>query len=215
MDRGPGRGYVPGVTSTAPVPLIGKTALPVLFSDDVLRQFLDAAAVEYAFITPEEPRPCFGVLLGVVAEDALLVTDIAFGRNVRGTDPAARAEFADTIVPRFGSAYENEVRAWWLAPADLLRITRAADARGLDVLGSIHLHPDWHRLGPECERGRPLSERPTPMDSYVFRSTGWPLNVVCYLERRHGGFYYTLAAWDGDCSSLPLRVHTPAGKEIA
>lgn len=183
----------------------------VLFSDDVLRRFLDAAAAEYAFITPEEPRPCFAVLLGEYAGDALLVSDLAFGRNARTTDPVAREEFAATIVPKFGSSYENPVRAWWFEPADLLRITREADARGLDVLGSVHLHPDWHRLGPECERSRPLSESPTPMDAYVFRSTGWPLNVVCYLERRHGGFYYSLAAWDGACAPLPLRVHTPAG----
>lgn len=197
---------MPGVTSLVPVPLIGKTTLPVLFSDDVLQRFLDAAAIEYAFITPEEPRPCFAVLLGTFADDALIVSDLAFGRNARVTDPSAREEFTTTIVPKFGSAYENSVRAWWLDPADLLRITREADARGLDVLGSVHLHPDWHRLGPECERGRPLSERPTPMDAYVFRSAGWPLNVVCYLERRHGDFYYSLAAWNGDCESLPLRV---------
>ena len=188
------------------VPLTGN---PVLLAGDVLRRFLAAAAAEYTCITADEPRPCFGVLLGVVTEDAMLVTDIAFGRNARTTDPGAREEFETTIVPRFGSAYENSVRAWWLAPADLLRITRDAGARGLDVLGSVHLHPDWHRLGPECERGRPLSDRPTPMDEYVFRSAGWPLNVVCYLERQHGAFYYSLAAWDGDCAPLSLRHHAP------
>jgi hypothetical protein len=184
----------------------GKHALPVLLSDDVLRRFLGAAAAEYAFITPDEPRPCFAVLLGAFTDDAVVVSDLAFGRNARTTDPAARAEFAATIVPRFGSAYENPVRAWWFEPGDLLRITRDADARGLDVLGSIHLHPDWHRLGPECERDRPLSDRPTPMDEYVFRGTGWPLNVVCYLERRHGRFYYSLGAWDGECAPLSLRA---------
>ncbi len=193
------------------VTVLDSPALPVLFSDEVLRRFLDAAAAEYAFITPEAPRPCFGVLAGTIADDAMLVSEIAFGRNARTTDPSAREEFARTIVPRFGSAYENEVRAWWLAPADLLRITREAAGRGLDVLGSIHLHPDWHRLGPECERGRPLSDRPTPMDEYVFRGAGWPLNVVCYLEKQHGGFYYSLAAWDGDCAPLSLRVHASAG----
>lgn len=184
--------------------------VPVLFSGDVLRRFLGAAATEYAFITPDEPRPCFAVLLGTFADDALVVSDLAFGRNARTTDPSARAEFATAIVPRFGSAYENPVRAWWFEPADLLRITRDAQARDLDVLGSLHLHPDWHRLGPECERDRPLSERPTPMDEYVFRAAGWPLNVVCYLERRRGGFYYSLAAWDGDCAPLSLRVHASA-----
>lgn len=182
----------------------------VLFSETALESFLSAAATEYASITPDEPRPCFGVLLGTSAEGAFLVERIEFGRNARGTCAAAREEFATTIVPRFGSAYEIPVRAWWLDPADLLRISRRADALDLDVLGSIHLHPDWHRLGPESERDRPLSDRPSAMDEYVFRGCGWPVNVVCYLERQHGSLYYSVAAWDGDCLPLPLRVRATA-----
>jgi hypothetical protein len=178
----------------------------VLFSRDAVRRFLDAASVEYASITADEPRPCFAVLLGTRADNAFLVEEVAFGENARNTHPSAHEEFATTIVPRFGSAYENPVRAWWLDPLDLLRITRGAGQRGLDVLGSVHLHPDWHRLGPESERGRPLSDRPTPMDEHMFRNCGWPVNVVCYLERQHGGFYYSLAAWADDCRPLPLRV---------
>lgn len=179
----------------------------VLFSDTALKDFLDAASAEYSFITPDEPRPCFAVLLGRNAGEEAVVEEVAFGRNARLTDPSARKEFAAEIVPRFGTAYENPVRAWWLDPVDLLHISRAADTRGLDVLGSIHLHPDWHRLGPACERDRPLDDRPTPMDQHMFRNSGWPVNVVCYLERRHGGLYYSLAAWDFECLRLPLRVN--------
>lgn len=180
----------------------------VLFSEGALNRFLTTAATVYSAITPEAPLPCFAVLLGRFVESTALVDAVAFGRNARAGDPSALAEFAETIVPRFGAAYENPVRAWWLDPADLLSIARDADARGHDVLGSIHLHPDWHRLGPESERDRPLSERPTPMDEHMFRSSGWPVNVVCYLERRYGGFCYSAAAWDGECRPLPLRVRT-------
>ncbi|SES35066.1 hypothetical protein SAMN04488000_12372 [Lentzea albida] len=179
----------------------------VLFSHRAVKTFLEAASAEYSFITEDEPRPCFAVLLGRSAGAEAVVSEVAFGRNARLTDLSAREEFATAIVPRFGTAYENPVRAWWLDPADLLAITRAADARGLDVLGSIHLHPDWHRLGPECERDRPLSDSPTPMDEHMFRNAGWPVNVVCYLERRHGGLYYSLAAWDAQCLRLPLRTN--------
>ncbi|SEF38487.1 hypothetical protein SAMN05421837_1237 [Amycolatopsis pretoriensis] len=168
---------------------------------------------EYQRITAEEPRPCFGALLGTVVEETVLVTDVAFGKNVRTSDPTAREEFETSIVPRFGPAYENPVRGWWFAPSDLLGIARGAEARGLDVFGSIHLHPDWHRLGPESAREHRLSDRPTPMDEYMFRRAGWPLNVVCYLEKQHGGFYYSLAAWGPDCGELPLRVNASAGKE--
>ncbi|MGW0709453.1 hypothetical protein ACWD4G_26445 [Streptomyces sp. NPDC002643] len=65
----------------------------------------------------------------------------------------------------------------------------------MDLLGSIHMHPDWHRLGPPSERGQPLSERPTPMDRHLFSRAGWPLNIICYLERRGDSFYHALAAW--------------------
>jgi hypothetical protein len=179
----------------------------VLFSDNALKTFLKAATAEYSSITADEPRPCFAVLLGVCAGEEIVVEDVAFGRNARLTHPSAREEFSSTIVPRFGTAYENPVRAWWLDPADLLVIARSAADRGLDVLGSIHLHPDWHRLGPECERDRPLDDSPTPMDQHMFRNSGWPVNVVCYLERRFGGIYYSLAAWDNECLRLPLRVN--------
>lgn len=181
----------------------------VLLSERSLHDFLSAAKKEYAAITADEPRPCFAVLIGRSAGSSYVVEEVAFGRNARCTTPAATEEFSAAIVPRFGSAYENPVRAWWLDPVDLLRISRYADRMGAEILGSIHLHPDWHRLGPESERCRPLSERPTPMDEYVFGNSGWPVNVVCYLERRHGAFYYTLAAWNADCGQLPLRVSAP------
>lgn len=179
----------------------------VLFSEPALHRFLTAAVREYANITENDPVPCFAVLLGTAADGDWLVHDVAFGRNVRTTDPSARQEFATTIVPRFGAAYENAVRAWWLDPADLLRITRDADRRGLDVLGSVHMHPDWHRLGPTQARTQTLDECPTEMDRYVFRSSGWPVNAVCYVERRHGAHGYALSAWDAECRQLALRVH--------
>jgi hypothetical protein len=180
----------------------------VLLSDHSLRPFLDVAGCHYEAITPDEPRPCFAVLVGRTVDGAHLVEGIEFGRNVRTTDPAAREEFSSVIVPTFGAAYENPVRAWWFDPADLLTAARAAEARGQEILGSIHMHPDWHRLGPEAARAHPLCEAPTPMDEYVFRASGWPVNLVCYLERLHGRLYHTLAAWDSGCAQIPVRVHT-------
>jgi hypothetical protein len=209
------------VTITSPAPPIARAASAVLFSDDVLRKFLDAAVAEYAHITPDEPRPCFGALLGTVVGETVLVSDVAFGRNVRTTDPAAREEFATAIVPRFGAAYENPVRAWWFAPADLLGIARGAEERGLDVLGSIHLHPDWHHIGPPHERGLRVSQEPTPMDRHLFQGTGWPLNMILYLERREGRLYHALGAWapptgsDAGCRPLAIRLGLPEHSESA
>lgn len=185
----------------------------VLMCHQALDEFLTVAVGQYQLITPEAPLPCFALLLGSAEEATLNVEHVAFGRNARASDPAARTEFSDAIVPRFGSAYENEHRGWWVDSSDLLKISKEADALGLDLLGSIHMHPDWHRLGPPDERACLLSEQPTPMDEYVFGNTAWPVNIICYLERRGDVFYHALAAWApptaGDpCGEIPLRVRT-------
>ncbi|WP_051866415.1 hypothetical protein [Streptomyces griseus] len=195
------------------------TAAPTVLMDDrALTDFLSAAVGEYRLITAEAPLPCFALLLGSAEGTTYLVRRIAFGRNARTRDPAARREFRETIVPRFGPAYENESRGWWMDSRDVLTASREADALEMDLLGSIHMHPDWHRLGPPSERGHTLSERPTPMDRHLFGRTGWPLNIICYLERRGGVFYHALAAWSppparegaeaAECPQVPLRVRT-------
>jgi hypothetical protein len=189
----------------------------VLVSDRTLQEFLCAAARQYDAITPDQPKPCFALLVGHTVEGTHIVERVEFGRNARSTNPAAREEFASVIVPTFGAAYENPVRAWWFDPVDLLRAARAAEAHGQEILGSIHMHPDWHRLGPEAARAHPLCEAPTPMDEYAFRAGGWPVNMVCYLERTHGRLYHALAAWqpvdDSGCVQLLVRQH--AGVSLA
>ncbi|MFD9514202.1 MPN domain-containing protein [Streptomyces mirabilis] len=188
----------------------------VLMDNQALDDFLTAAVTEYQLITPRTPLPCFALLLGNAGRGTLHIERVAFGRNARTSDPAARLEFSETIVPRFGPAYENEHRAWWIDSRDLLKASKEADALGLELLGSIHMHPDWHRLGPPRERAVVLSERPTPMDRHVFGQTAWPINIICYLERRADAFYHALAAWapppaehlDSECTELPLRVRT-------
>ena len=192
----------------------------VLMDNEALEGFLAVAIDEYRLITPESPIPCFALAIGIIDARAIHVRRLAFGNNARRSDPAARREFAESIVPRFGPAYENESRGWWMDSRDLLKASREAEAEGLEIIGSIHMHPDWHRLGPPCERGVVLSERPTPMDRYVFGRTAWPVNLICYLECRAGVMYYALACWapppadrPGDGSAeLPLRIRTVAGE---
>jgi len=179
--------------------------------------FLDAAVRVYEEIGPGLPYPCFGVLVGRMQDGTAHVERVAFGRNVRATDTAARDEFTDTVIPRFGAAYENPHRGYWCDSADLLRIVREAQDEGCDVLGSIHLHPDWHNIGSPDGTRPPLSEEPTRMDAYVFAGTGWPVNLICYLERRGGTFYHTWGGWaprtddpaQARCEALPVRLALP------
>ncbi|MFJ9807702.1 hypothetical protein ACIRTB_05690 [Streptomyces sp. NPDC101158] len=154
----------------------------VVIDRALLGPFLAAARQEYRDCTPEDPPGCFAVLVGALDADAAEVLRIEHAENVRAVDDTAEAEFAASIVPCFGAAYANRRRGFWCSSRDLLRIHRSADRDGLEVLGSIHLHPDWHHIGPPAERGLRISQRPTPMDRYMFAHTGYPVNMICYLE---------------------------------
>ncbi|MET7602636.1 hypothetical protein ABZS96_08890 [Streptomyces avermitilis] len=58
------------------------------------------------------------------------------------------------------------------------------------------------------------------MDRHLFGRTGWPLNIICYLERRGDEFYHALGAWappphhpdegseDAECPEVDLRIRT-------
>lgn len=199
------------VTTTAPH--------TVLIGLDVLKSFITAAQNEYAECTPKEPPGCFAVLLGTIDNNIANVAALEFATNVRATSAVALEEFASSIEPCFGSAYRNPRRGFWCSPQDLLRIHRQADRSGMEILGSIHLHPDWHHIGPLEERGLRISEDPTPMDRYMFDNSRYPVNMICYLES--GGTQTVsaaLAAWGpppenataAPCPRLSLRFLTEA-----
>ena len=195
----------------------------VLIEPRPLKRFMSEATRLYKMLTPQDPLPCFAVLLGTLSARAVHVHEVEFGTNVRASDAAAVEEFTTKIVPEFGAAYENPVRGYWLDARELLRISRRADARGLEVLGSIHMHPDWHRIGPPQARSMPLSARPTAMDEYVFASTSWPVNMICYLESIGGTIDYALQAWGHaaepagrpGCAPLPLRIRTDVSQQVS
>ncbi|MCP9944029.1 hypothetical protein LUX12_03270 [Streptomyces somaliensis] len=185
----------------------------VLVGLDSLKSFVAVAHEEYEACSPHEPPSCFAVLLGTVEDGTADITSVEFATNVRATDPAALKEFAHSVTPCFGSAYANSRRGFWCAPGDLLRLHRQAEREGTEVLGSLHLHPDWHRIGPPGERGLRISEEPTPMDRYMFDNTRYPVNMICYLESGARAVSAALAAWgpppegrsDAPCPRLALR----------
>ncbi|GIJ62252.1 3-hydroxyacyl-CoA dehydrogenase NAD-binding domain-containing protein [Virgisporangium aurantiacum] len=183
----------------------------VVVDRSVLRPFLDAAVAAYRSCTPERPPGSFALLVGRVEPDRMVVERAVAARNVRGTDRAALGEYESTIVPCFGEAYDNAHRGFWCHAVDQLRVHREAEADGLEVLGSIHLHPDWHRIGPPAERAMRISQHPTPMDAYMFQQTQWPLNMICYVESSGAGCTYTVGAWappaDGGARCRELAVH--------
>ncbi len=183
----------------------------VVLCPEVVESFLATALPVYESLTPEHPLPCFAVLLGDATPAVAHVRRLAFGANARTTSSAAVEEFATSIVPKFGAAYENADRGYWLDPADLLRIHHEADRDGLEILGSIHMHPDWHRITRvPAERACTLSSRPTAMDEHVFAATGWPINIICYLAQINGMTSYNVEAWSPNGTALALRTKVKA-----
>lgn len=171
------------------------TPRTVLVDPASLDDFVRGAILAYEASTPAMPPRHWAILLGRFADDAMLLQELRYASNVRERDEVVLQEFDGVIVPRFGAAYANVCRGFWCDARQLLAIMEEAHAAGQEVLGSIHLHPDWHRIGPSRERDLMVSEAPTPMDQYVFHHTGYPLNMILYLERRHGALHCSLGAW--------------------
>ncbi|WP_117215408.1 hypothetical protein [Allorhizocola rhizosphaerae] len=185
----------------------------------MLTDFIDETICQYRLSlktrdldTAQHLPRSWGLLLGRFTADAFRVQEVQFGTNVRETSPLVLQEFEDVIVPCFGSAYANGGRGFWCDSEDVLRITRHAESKGLEVLGSIHSHPDWHHIDPAHERGQRLSQEPTPMDEYLYRNTGWPLNLICYVESRDNEIFHTLGGWsapsyvDAEARAQPITI---------
>ncbi|MDR3209580.1 MAG: M67 family metallopeptidase [Oscillospiraceae bacterium] len=89
------------------------------------------------------PDECCGVLLGTVLED---------------DDRSAAAALPIDNARRDGEAYHRFV----IEPEDFLRAELAARARGLDVIGVYHSHPDHPAAPSDYDR-----EHALPFYSYV------------------------------------------------
>lgn len=176
----------------------------VLLDEQIFDPFLEHALTQYRMGRDSVHSPdgklhrpnSFGLLGGVLEGDALLLKAFAFATNVRAVDRVPLEEFEQNIVPQFGKQYDDGERGFWCDSKDVLKVMRQFDEQGLDLIGSVHMHPDWHRIGPLHERGvQGLSQNPSRMDDYLFRNAGWPVNIICYLESRIDGITHTYAAW--------------------
>ncbi len=83
------------------------------------------------------PNECCGVLLGKVEGDAKHVAEVVALRNLRH-DPSRAAE----LLPVDDPGRETERNRFLIDPLDQLAVEKDARARGLEVLGYYHSHPD-------------------------------------------------------------------------
>ena len=83
------------------------------------------------------PSECCGVLLGKVERDAKHVAEVVALKNLRH-DPSRAQE----LLPVDDPGRETERNRFLIDPLDQLRVEKDARARGLEVLGYYHSHPD-------------------------------------------------------------------------
>jgi len=135
------------------------------------------------------------MLFGTWDDSKITISAIDFIENVRGTDSAIIAEFESQLAPKFGKVFLNKERGYWFDEREVLRAIRKRSREGLNPVGSVHSHPNWHEIGPPSERGAELSENPTRLDEYLFEELGWPVNIIWYVRAGGERWKHKVASW--------------------
>ncbi|HEY9751832.1 MAG TPA: M67 family metallopeptidase [Coleofasciculaceae cyanobacterium] len=97
-----------------------------------------AAQAETAY-----PHECCGLLLGQVAVEGWLVTQVWPVPN--DWDPQVAAEMGM-------DADLTSERRYWIAPQEMLAAIRHARSQGVEVIGVYHSHPNHPAVPSECDR---------------------------------------------------------------
>ena len=106
------------------------------------------------------PNECCGMLLGFADGAAKEVSEVVPLQNLR--HDSARAQ---ELLPLDDPGRESEKNRFLIDPQEQLRVERDARARGLDVLGYYHSHPDHPARPSNYDR-----EHAWPWYSYVILS---------------------------------------------
>ena len=83
------------------------------------------------------PNECCGILLGRAAGEQKQVCEVLALKNLR-----QEPEKAQELLPLESPASESERNRFLIDPREQLRVERGARARGVEVLGYYHSHPD-------------------------------------------------------------------------
>lgn len=108
----------------------------------------------------EYPNECCGVMLGSAEGAVKRVAEIVPLANLRH-DPARAQE----LLPLDEPGRESERNRFLIDPLEQLKVEKGARARGLEVLGYYHSHPDHPARPSEYDR-----EHAWPFYSYVIVS---------------------------------------------
>jgi proteasome lid subunit RPN8/RPN11 len=83
------------------------------------------------------PNECCGILLGRSSNQEKEITEVVPLRNLRHEPDRAQA-----ILPVDSPAVESERNRFLIDPTDQIRVEKDSRARGLQVVGYYHSHPD-------------------------------------------------------------------------
>lgn len=119
------------------------------------------------------PNECCGVLLGKTNGDAKEVWEAVALKNLRMDSSRAQE-----ILPVENPGRETERNRFLIDPLEQLRVEKNARARGLEVLGYYHSHPDHPARPSEYDR-----EHAWPWYSYVILSVrgGMPEEITSWV----------------------------------
>jgi hypothetical protein len=216
----------PDTGAAGALALLGDIPSTVRFELDPAQRFIDTAIREYETClasrdpdgVPKHLPRASALLFGMLDDTEIVISDVEFVPNIRDRDEDVIAEFETVIAPRFGEAYRNPGRGFWCDESDVLQIVKRRAADGFDLLGSVHSHPNWQEIGPPHERRQQLSENPTQMDDYLFRQSGWPVNVIWYVHTDGGAIVHRVAGWRPGrqgCDRLDIRLPAAFCREFA
>lgn len=119
------------------------------------------------------PNECCGILLGHAEGEQKQVCEVIALKNLR-----QEPEKAQELLPLESPASESERNRFLIDPREQLRVERAARARGLEVLGYYHSHPDHPARPSNYDR-----EHAWPSYSYMILSVeaGEPKELTSWV----------------------------------
>lgn len=89
------------------------------------------------------PNECCGLMLGNIEQDGNVLVEVQSMKNSWNDQIAEELE---------GSSWGSKLDRYWIDPAEMLVVMKAARKRNLDMIGVYHSHPNHEAVPSECDR---------------------------------------------------------------
>lgn len=167
----------------------------VIVAQSITDEFLRHCVHEYREAECKQRTPRYWAIIAGRMDGVLHAETLHYATNIRDVDSFLITDYHDRRAPKFGGVYKDPRRGYQSDGRDLLNVMRQARAEGREILGSVHMHADLQNLDRPDEISPLITELATPIDQDLFRASGWPLNLIFYVERSKRQLRWTLSAW--------------------